>query len=159
MNLTIIGDKSYKIEDAASFHRICKLVDKEVGILRGTVNLIFTDDESIHNLNRHYRKKDAVTDVLSFTYFNSQLPTTNSPRARAASEPRVELIGELVISVPQASRQAKEFGVSLNDELYKLCIHGLLHLRGYDHIKDKDYRVMKLLEEKVMTSFSGSKKR
>jgi len=145
MKLNIIGAGGYRIKDLKKFRKICDLVDEKISFLPGVVNLIFCDDATIHRLNREYRKKDKVTDVLTFTYYSG--PTVEE-----------ELLGEVILSIPQTKRQAKEFGVTFESELYKLCIHGLLHLRGYDHEEDDDYRVMKLLEDEIMESFLSSKK-
>lgn len=149
MQLNLIGNTRYNIKYLSRFHLICDLVDKAVKKLPGSVNLIFCDDPTIHRLNRDFRKKDKVTDVLTFTYYDDQQIQKPDPDL---------LLGEVIISVPQTKRQAKEYGVTFESELYKLCIHGLLHLRGYDHVKDEDYRVMKLLEDKIMRSFLKSKK-
>jgi len=149
MQLNLIGNTRYNIKYLKRFHLICDLVDKAVRKLPGYVNLIFCDDPTIHRLNRDFRKKDKVTDVLTFTYYDDQQIRKPDPDL---------LLGEVIISVPQTKRQAKEYGVAFESELYKLCIHGLLHLRGYDHVKDEDYRVMKLLEDKIMRSFLKSKK-
>lgn len=149
MQLNIIGGSLVQTIQKKSFSNICELVDHHVGNLAGFVNLIFSDDKTIHQLNRDFRKKDKVTDVLTFTYYDDTQLANPDPEL---------LLGEVIISVPQTKRQAKEHSVSFESELYKLCIHGLLHLRGYDHEKNEDYRVMKLLEDKIMISFLKSKK-
>lgn len=79
------------------------------------LELHFCEDDEIQDLNKNYRQKDKVTDVLSF---NLEDPT---------------LLGQIVISVPQAARQAEQIGQSLDEELKFLFVHGFLHLLGYDH--------------------------
>ena len=143
MKLTILNQSNSALRQKRQLNLICQLVDKEIGELKGMVNLIFCDDRTIRNLNRNYRQKDKVTDVLTFTYYEDS----------AEPQDPTSLLGEIIISIPQTKRQAHEYDVSFESELYKLCVHGLLHLRGYDHEKDADYRVMKLLEEKIMESF------
>ena len=86
------------------------------------VSLLLTDDREIQTLNRDFRGKDKPTDVLSFALLEGDV--TAQPEA---------MLGDLVISVPTAKRQARVFGVSLADELDRLMVHGLLHLTGYDH--------------------------
>ncbi len=76
----------------------------------------------MRTLNRRYRGKDRTTDVLSFPM-----------REGAFADLRPELLGDIVISVPAAERQAKEAGHSLIREIERLLVHGLLHLLGYDH--------------------------
>ncbi|MGE3278610.1 MAG: rRNA maturation RNase YbeY [Candidatus Altimarinota bacterium] len=149
MKLNVIGHTQYSIRHLKRFHLICDLVDQSVKPLPGYVNLIFCDDSTLHRLNRDFRKKDKVTDVLTFTYYDESQLRTPDPEF---------LLGEVILSIPQTKRQAKEYGVTFESEMYKLCIHGLLHLRGYDHEADEDYRVMKLLEDKIMRSFLKSKK-
>jgi|CXWL01.1.fsa_nt_gi probable rRNA maturation factor len=147
MKISLLNLHKYRLPPRKAFERIGILVDRTIGLLPGQVNLVFCDDQTIHRLNRDYRGKDKVTDVLTFTYGND--PETSTDR---------DLAGEIILCIPQTRRQAKEFSLSFESELYKLVIHGFLHLRGYDHEKDDEYRVMKLLEEKIMKSFIESKK-
>jgi probable rRNA maturation factor len=85
----------------------------------------------VRRLNRVFRKKDKTTDVLSFPESGRRLPDGTRP------------LGEIVISVPQAARQATASGHSLATELRVLVIHGYLHLLGYDHEVD-DGTMMRL---------------
>jgi probable rRNA maturation factor len=96
-----------------------------------TVSMVLATDETLRRLNREFRGKDATTDVLSFASGGEELPDGSRP------------LGEIVISVPQAARQAEELGHSLARELRVLAIHGYLHLLGYDHEVD-DGRMMRL---------------
>jgi probable rRNA maturation factor len=82
------------------------------------VAVVLVSDSRIRTLNRRYRGKDAVTDVLSF------------PNEDAGH------IGDIVIAVGVARRQAREAGHGLQTELRVLALHGLLHLLGYDHERD-----------------------
>ncbi len=75
-------------------------------------------DQEIHTLNLQYRKKDKPTDVLSFPL---------------ADELQPQLLGDVIISVETAARQAQRRSHSLREELQTLLIHGILHLLGYDH--------------------------
>jgi len=90
------------------------------------VTVAFVSDRTIGELNRMWRHKQGPTDVLSF------------PVAQEAFEKLEGLeLGDVVISVEQAARQAKENGLELETELAQLILHGLLHLCGYDHETDK----------------------
>jgi len=90
--------------------------------------LRLTDDAAIHALNRSYRAKDKPTDVLAF----AQREGPGGAAARAAG-----LLGDVVISVPTARRQARGRGpAGLHAELRHLAAHGLCHLLGYDHRDD-----------------------
>ena len=143
MHLNILPQTRHQKPSGKELRLIARLVDLELGTLPGVVNLIFCDDPTIRQLNKEHRKKDKLTDVLTFTYF--QLPT--SPK---------DLLGEIFLDLQQVERQAKEHQHAVEMELYTLCIHGLLHLRGYDHEGDEEYRVMKLLEDKIMKCFLKS---
>ncbi|GAB6066463.1 rRNA maturation RNase YbeY [Aquifex pyrophilus] len=83
------------------------------------LSVYITDDEEIRELNKTYRGKDKPTDVLSFPLNE----TVNG----------LKILGDIVISQDTAERQARELGHSLNDEVKRLLIHGIVHLLGYDH--------------------------
>lgn len=87
------------------------------------ITLLLTDDEQLKSLNKAYRGIDAPTDVLSFE------PGDSMP----GMEEDEDYLGDIVISVPTAERQAKEGGHSLKAELQLLTVHGTLHLLGFDH--------------------------
>jgi probable rRNA maturation factor len=93
--------------------------------LRGQVTVLLTTDEATRKLNRKFRGKNKVTDVLSF-------PSEGPIRGTGAEK----IAGDLAISVTSALGQAKEHGHSLTTEIKVLILHGLLHLAGYDHEAD-----------------------
>jgi probable rRNA maturation factor len=106
------------------------------------ISIVITDDASIRELNKSYRKKDKATDILSF----SQLDI----RRRAFMPPT---LGDLVISLDTAVKQAKKYKHSLMKELERLLIHGTLHLLGYDHEKvSKSIAEKMRRKEKVLLS-------
>jgi probable rRNA maturation factor len=86
--------------------------------LKGTVNVLLTTSAEIKSLNRRFRGKDKPTDVLSFP---------------AEPEARKQLAGEIAISAEIATKNARALGHSPPDEVKILVLHGVLHLRGYDH--------------------------
>ncbi len=92
---------------------------------RGVVNVALVSDASVRALNRIYRRKDVVTDVLSFSA---------SPRPPAPGPD--SLLGDIAIARGVARRQAREAGHAEQTELRVLALHGLLHLLGYDHERD-----------------------
>jgi probable rRNA maturation factor len=97
---------------------------------RGTVSIALVGDALIRRLNRRYRGRDAVTDVLSF----SAGPTESAPG---------RFLGDIVIARGVAQRQARRAGHSTTMEVRLLALHGLLHLLGYDHERD-DGRMSRL---------------
>jgi probable rRNA maturation factor len=84
--------------------------------------VLIVGDRAMRTLNREYRGKDRTTDVLSFPM-----------REGKHSQLQPQLLGDIVISLPAAARQARAAGASLREEVDRLLVHGFLHLLGYDH--------------------------
>jgi probable rRNA maturation factor len=85
----------------------------------------FVSDRAMRELNRHWRGKRGTTDVLSFP-----------PEQEEWERSEGETLGDVVISVERAAKQAAENGLTLDEEIAQLILHGLLHLCGYDHERD-----------------------
>lgn len=101
---------------------------REAGKPGAILSLLIVGDRFMRQLNRRYRGKDRTTDVLAFPMHKV------SPRiTRDASLVTSKLLGDIVISLPQAERQAARAGHTIDREIAVLVIHGLLHLLGYDH--------------------------
>ena len=149
----IIINQSFKTQSEEPYlYKLDKLFDyfsnlKKWKDLEGTINLILMDDEEIQELNKNYRNKDKPTDVLSFPYLAENEIKTNSDSGF--------VIGEIFISKSQAIADAKELKLTLEEELNKLLIHGVLHILGYDHIDDNDFLEMKKNEDLILKSFQG----
>lgn len=126
--------------------RIAQRVLEAYGREEAEVGITLTDEETIHQLNREWRGVDAPTDVLSFALADDEEPM--EPTGVDASPP--EVLGDVVICLPIALRQAVEYGHSSTRELLYLAVHGLLHLLGYDHQTTEDQRRMRALEEKFL---------
>lgn len=103
-----------------------------------SLSLTLIGDAAMRELNRDYRGKDVPTDVLSF-------PLDGTTTAASAER----LLGDVVISVDTAKRQAAEYDAPLQRELYRLLIHGLLHLKGHDHVRADERRVMEREERRL----------
>jgi probable rRNA maturation factor len=97
-------------------------------------------------LNRTYRGVDKTTDVLSFP----QLSAEDLKSISAIVKTSELLLGDIVINLHRAIKQAIEHGITLNEELKRLTIHGLLHLLGYDHDKNKYQKKKMELKEKEL---------
>jgi probable rRNA maturation factor len=106
------------------------------------VAITIVDDETIRELNRTYRNKDASTDVLSFAMNESIEDEPDIVYDDLEDEIEEQPLGDIVISLPTAIRQAEEYGHSLERELAFLAIHGFLHLLGYDHMNEEDEKEM-----------------
>lgn len=98
------------------------------------VSLYFTDDNEMKKLNNTYRNKNKTTDVLSFPY----------------SDKEDNILGEIIISIPQAKRQSEE---GFKKEILKLFTHGMLHLLGFEHNTDKKFKKMKNIEKKYLEDY------
>jgi probable rRNA maturation factor len=109
----------------------------------GEVSVSFVSDDEIHELNRTYRGVDRPTDVLSFALREGE---EDFP----VPDEGAELLGDIVISIPTAVRQAREYGHSVEREVGFLLVHGFLHLLGYDHQDEDSEREMFGLQEEVL---------
>ncbi len=96
-----------------------------VGEAKSDLSLELIGDWRMRRLNRDYRKRDRTTDVLAFPMREANMPKKLPCRA--------SLLGDVVISLPTAIRQARAVGRSIDEELAILLVHGVLHLCGYDH--------------------------
>lgn len=115
------------------------------GVEAAEVSVVLVDDERIHELNRDYRGVDRPTDVLSFAMREGEGEPVQTEEGR-------ELLGDIVISVETAERQANQYGHSLRRELAFLAVHGFLHLLGYDHQSPEQERVMFGKQEEVLSA-------
>lgn len=114
-----------------------------------------TDDQAIRQVNREFRRIDRATDVLSFPSIGYKLGRTardSLKRLTRERDPESGLccLGDFIISLPAARRQAKEYGHSIERELCYLAAHAQFHLMGYDHECEADKRIMREKEERVM---------
>lgn len=116
------------------------------------VSLMICGDGRIKELNRQYRQKDKVTDVLSF-------PAHEDLRKNIYQFENL-FLGDLAICHAQTRRQAKEFKITYMDEFIHLFFHGLIHLMGYDHeISSKEEKLMQEWENRALEEFSKAKKK
>ena len=114
------------------------------------INVLLTDDEGIHQVNREMRQVDRPTDVLSFPMFD--LKPGEKPEA-GDEDPESGLVplGDMCISLERAAAQAGEFGHSVERELSYLTVHSVLHLLGYDHMDEGPMkRQMRVHEEFIL---------
>ena len=116
------------------------------------VSVSFVSNQEIRSLNKAYRNKDSVTDVLSF-------PLTGEDGTREIdTETGNVLLGDVVISIETAVKQANIYGHSLSREIGFLTVHSMLHLLGYDHEKSPlDERIMREKEESVLEKLGISR--
>ena len=121
------------------------------------INVLVTNDQGIHVINKASRDIDRPTDVLSFPMFQltpGQLPEDWSEYL----DPETDMcpLGDMAISLERAIAQAKEFGHSTRREIGYLTIHSMLHLLGYDHLDEGEQKAqMRKREEDIATSIPG----
>jgi probable rRNA maturation factor len=111
---------------------------RALGEDEAALSLSLVGDNAIRSLNCRYRGKDKATDVLSF-------PLDDGDQGGSPER----LLGDVVISVDTARRQAGAYRAPLQRELYRLLIHGLLHLKGHDHVRAQERRTMRREERRL----------
>ncbi|MBR6242160.1 MAG: rRNA maturation RNase YbeY [Ruminococcus sp.] len=116
------------------------------------VSVSFVSNNEIRNLNKIYRNKDSVTDVLSFPLTSEDGTVEINPETGAVQ------LGDVVISLETAVKQAANYGHSLEREVGFLTVHSMLHLLGYDHETSLlDQRIMREKEESVLEKLGISR--
>lgn len=109
------------------------------------LSISFVDEEEIQAINRDYRDKDKVTDVISFSLEEDE------PEIEGLDMPRV--LGDIIICLEVAKEQAESYNHSLSRELGFLALHGFLHLLGYDHMTEEDEKEMFSRQDEILNEF------
>lgn len=112
------------------------------------IDVTFVDGEEIRRLNKQYRDKDTETDVLSFPLGENGVYDKNP-------ETGASMLGDVVISMPRAVEQSKEYGHSLQREVAYLTTHSVLHLLGYDHVEGGIEAVRMREKEELIMNLIG----
>jgi len=123
---------------------LLRLIENALGDLappNSEISIILVNDDKIRKLNKEYRAKDTATDVLAFPQDKEALGDKGG-----------RLLGDVVVSVETARRQAREHYLSDEEELILLVVHGALHLLGYDHDRSiKDKKKMQKITKKIFS--------
>ena len=152
----LITNKQNKVKIPVGIRLLVRKCCHAVAISEGfqqdfEVSVSFVDDEEIHRLNKTHRNIDRPTDVLSFPLGDKGVYDINNETGAA-------LLGDIVISIPTALKQAQIYGHSLEREIGFLTVHSMLHLLGYDHEESKlQERIMREKEESILTSLGISR--
>ncbi|MCB0271922.1 MAG: rRNA maturation RNase YbeY [Bdellovibrionales bacterium] len=129
MNRVVVSDINHtKTKRASRIKKVLLRSMKELKLSQKEVHLTLINDAQMRKLNFQFRKKNKTTDVLSFDqdeFFGTY-----------------HFLGDILISLPQATKQAKLQNHPIKFELAMLSIHGLLHLLGYDHAVKRDEKIM-----------------
>ena len=134
------NDVKHSGVDVRALESTVRRLLEAVGEAESSLSLTLVNDAAIAKLNEQYRGKAGPTDVLSFPMFDD---TTTDP------EIEERLLGDVVISIDTAKRQAAEYDAPLQSELYRLVIHGLLHVMGHDHIEPEERAEMEAEERRL----------
>lgn len=127
--------------DQKYLQKAARIIFKKLGLKnKFKISLVIIGEKRMRNLNKKYRKKDKVTDVLSFCYLNN----LDWPDKLKIFE---NYLGEIFICYSQAEKQAREENLPIKSQLTQLLIHGILHLVGYKHRTKKEREEMRKKEE------------
>ena len=135
LEVVVLDRQRRRRVDPARLRRVLRGAARELGV-SGELALVFAGDRTLHRLNRTYRGKDRPTDVLSFPGPGGE-----------------EGLGDVVVSVETAEKNARSLGRTLPQELDVLALHGFLHVLGYDH--ETDDGTMDHLERRLRTRLLG----
>ena len=113
-------------------------------------HIVLTTQEEVQGYNKQYRNIDQATDVLSFPMFERE----QMEEKKGKESQYEDILGDIIISIPQVELQAKEYGHSFERELAYMMVHGFYHLMGYDHMEEKDQLEMRSKEETILTKLN-----
>ena len=140
MEIQITCQHPMKKTDPGKIKMKLKRILKDLECHDGELSILITDDKHIAELNSRFLKRKGPTNVLAF-----------SIRDDDPTEPETLMLGDIVISLDAAMRDAKKAGESLTKMIDRLLIHGLLHLLGYDHERSEEARKMEEEMERLLT--------
>lgn len=122
---------------------VANIVFKRLNVKNPIFNIIIVDESKIQELNRLYRNIDEITDVISFAFEESDNEIYKD----------IRFLGEIYICSSVALKQSEKYNHSFKREMCYLCVHGILHLLGYDHIEESDKKIMRAMEEEVLKEY------
>ncbi len=164
--IDILGDSLRNIPGASAEDWLTYIANAALDVaLDGTeaaqMSLLITGDDTIRGLNAQFRGLDEVTDVLSFSadHPGHWEGAAEPPKDAGGFDfvmPPGELppLGEVIVSYPQAQRQAEQRGVPLEHELALLVVHGVLHLTGHDHLEPEESALMQSKERTALATLN-----
>lgn len=129
-----------QIRDVLEFAKNEEGIDEDAEL-----SVTFVDKAEIQEINRDYRQKDKVTDVISFAFEEEEDIFEGMDVAR--------VLGDIIICTDVAAEQAEQYGHSFERELGFLALHGFLHLLGYDHMTEEDEKVMFGRQKDILNQF------
>ena len=143
----LVNIPSFEV-DTEVLNKISKTVEKIVKKAQSwTLNIVFLNPEEVKILNKEHRGIDKTTDVLSFHYFYDFKKFKEN-----------ETVWEIILNEEKIFSQSKEYKITIEKEFFNLVIHSTLHILGYDHELDEDYKIMYDFECKVWEEVFNEKK-
>lgn len=136
--ITIFNDYQGLVIKPDGVKQLVEAILKAEGFVAESINVIFVTDDFLRIMHRDFLDDNTLTDVITFNLSESGL-----------------VDGEIYISVDRAEAHARTFNVTIGEELARLIIHGMLHLKGYDDQTAPEQQKMRLLENRYLQQFSG----
>lgn len=115
-----------------------------------SISIFIADDSTLRELNLRYRGINETTDVLAFSLHDPPYHKSEDITGFDFPSNGTDELGDIVISYPQAIRQAKENKKTIHSELALLLVHGVLHIMGYDHAEEEEERVMWAKQDEIL---------
>ena len=143
MNIEVFNEVNEKCEEIDGLKEFLETVCKDEKLDNVMFDVIIIDNEAIHKINKEYRNIDRETDVISFALEDD----------KTFNRSDIRILGDIYISIEKARSQSIEYGHSFKRELYFLAVHGLLHLLGYDHMKEEDEKVMFAKQDEILSRY------
>ncbi len=139
----IFNETDKQIKELDDIKKISEFTLNYLNISNCIFNIIIVDDDKIRQINKNYRNKDSVTDVISFALEDD----------KTFIKTDVRILGDIYICFQRAYEQAISYNHSFKREILFLTVHGILHLLGYDHIKKEDELIMFDLQERILNEY------
>ena len=131
--ITFNYETDFELEDEDKYTSWLSVVIISENKKEGDINYIFCDDDYLHKINLEYLNHDDLTDIISFDYSVGN-----------------ELHGDIFVSIERVRDNAADFKVSLEEELHRVLVHGILHYCGYEDKTETDAIIMRQKEEEKM---------
>ncbi len=148
LDLSLLIEPLYrdKLDAALIENAVSNVLEVEGARYPTEVSVAVTGDETVADLNQRFRGKSGTTDVLSFAMSGGEVGEGGFVSPPSGKQD----LGEVIISYPQASRQAETLGHDAKDEIAFLTVHGVFHLLGYDHEASSEAELMKEMEARAL---------
>lgn len=158
-NIEVETDTKLDFDYKKTIHEVIEAVlEHEDCPYEAEVNLILTDNEEIHKINKEYREIDRPTDVLSFPMIEYETPSDFSIVEESMEYFNPEtgelILGDIIISLDKVLEQAESYHHSVMREFAFLIVHSMLHLCGYDHMETEEASVMESKQREILTKLN-----